>query len=47
MNGQYATVRPRRNFPSFVMAPLLSYLAKLSPGRSILWCYLIWYLRDD
>lgn len=26
------------------MAPLTSYLAKLSPGRSILWCYLIWYL---
>lgn len=26
------------------MAPLISYLAKLTPGRSILWCYLIWYL---
>ncbi len=26
------------------MAPLISYVTKLTPGRSILWCYLIWYL---
>lgn len=26
------------------MAPIISYLAKLTPGRSILWCYLTWYL---
>lgn len=24
--------------------PLLSYLRSLSPGRILLWCYLIWYL---
>ena len=44
MNEQYATVRPRRNFPPSATAPIISYLAKLTPGRSILWCYLIWYL---
>src|SRR4051812_11208634 len=23
---------------------MLTYLANLSPGRQVLWCYLIWYL---
>lgn len=26
------------------MTPLFSYLTKMTPGRAILWCYLIWYL---
>lgn len=26
------------------MKPLLRYLARLTTGRLILWCYLIWYL---
>lgn len=25
-------------------APLIGYLKQLSPGRAVLWCYLIWYL---
>jgi hypothetical protein len=27
-----------------ILMPLLSYLARLSVGRAILWCYVIWYL---
>jgi|SRR5687767_10479520 len=29
-----------------LVAPLRRYLAGLSPGRTILWCYAIWYLLN-
>ena len=29
-----------------LVAPLRRYLAELSPGRIILWCYAIWYLLN-
>lgn len=30
--------------PTFPRRSLIGYLANLSPGRLVLWCYLIWYL---
>src|SRR5436305_12187960 len=35
--------RPRAGTPPLAR-PLVSYLAGLSPGHLILWCYFIWYL---
>ena len=26
-----------------IMTPLLQYVRTLSPGKTVLWCYLIWY----
>lgn len=30
--------------PSSVVAPLRTYVARLPPGKIVLWCYLVWYL---
>jgi hypothetical protein len=32
------------SFNGVLMKSLLSYFANLTTGRTILWCYLIWYL---
>lgn len=44
LTDQSANVRPESNFPFPAMTQIFSYLTKLTVGRSILWCYLIWYL---